>query len=174
MDSAAAISHLDDLELAVLVCLVAKEHCIIRAPQDLVPAVGKKLESIAREIYDLATVCLECGSETSIAELQRSVTERATREGGEEGSGSESRRSRSLEEDFNVRRKIQNAPFPSSLLSLLHHLMPDGADPASLPRTQGETLVDTSIRMSQRRHRTSSLLPTSTKHHDLHSWLSST
>jgi len=106
MDSAAAIAQLDDLELAVLVCLVAKEHCIIRTPQHLLPTVQAKLESVAKDIFGLATVCVECGPATGIDELQDCVTNRAARDAGEDGSGSESRGSGSGSgsfEDFNVR-----------------------------------------------------------------------
>jgi len=106
MDSAAAISQLDDLELAVLVCLVAKEHCIIRTPQHLLSTVQAKLESLAKDIFGLAAVCIECGSVTGLAEFHDFGTNRAARDAGEDGSGSESRGSGSGSgsfEDFNVR-----------------------------------------------------------------------
>jgi len=106
MDSAVAISQLDDLELAVLVCLVAKEHCIIRASQHLFPTVQAKLESVAKDIFGLAAVCVECSPATGLAEFHDFGTNRAARDAGEDGSGSESRGSGSGTgsfEDFNVR-----------------------------------------------------------------------
>ena len=105
MDSAAAISQLDDLELAVLVCLVAKEHCIVRALQHLLPTVQARLESVAKDIFSLTAVSIECQPATSLDEFHDSVRTRAAINTGEDGSGSESRGSGSLsfEEDFNVR-----------------------------------------------------------------------
>jgi len=106
MDSVVAISQLDDLELAVVVCLVAKEHCIIRAPQHLLPTVQTKLETIARDIFSLVPVWLECGPATDVAEVQEAVTKRAARDdadGEELGSSSRESESGSLEEDLYVR-----------------------------------------------------------------------
>jgi len=103
MDNATAISHLDDLELAVLVCLVAKEHCIIRTSQHLLPTVQAKLESVAKDIFDFTVVSIECGVATGAVEVHDFVTNRAATDAGEDGSGSESRGNESFEEDFNVR-----------------------------------------------------------------------
>jgi hypothetical protein len=105
MDSAVAISHLDDLELAVLVCLVAKEHCIIRAPQGLLPTIRRKLQSIVKDVFDLTAVCIECGPATDVAELKEHATKNAATGAGEEGLRNEGRgsESRSFEDDVNVR-----------------------------------------------------------------------
>jgi len=106
MNNAVAISQLDDLELAVLVCLVAKEHCIVRAPQHLLLAVQTKLESITRDIFSLVPVLLECDPATDLSEFEEAVTKHKARDDADgEGSGSLSRGSESgrLEQDSNVR-----------------------------------------------------------------------
>ena len=105
MNNAVAISQLDDLELAVLVCLVAKEHCIVRAPQHLLPAVQTKLESTARDIFRLVPVLFDCDSGTDVAELQETAAKHTARDDADgEGSRSLSRGSESGRlEEFDVR-----------------------------------------------------------------------
>jgi hypothetical protein len=41
------VQALSDLELAVLICLVADQHCIIEADEDLINDVEKELELVS-------------------------------------------------------------------------------------------------------------------------------
>lgn len=63
------ISQLNDLELAVLVCLSAEQHCIVRAPEHLFDEVQAELESAALSVFGLSFACLECSEETTFEDF---------------------------------------------------------------------------------------------------------
>jgi hypothetical protein len=43
---AVKVQALGDLELAVVICIVAEQHCIIESEQELLNDVGKELELV--------------------------------------------------------------------------------------------------------------------------------
>lgn len=60
-----AISQLDDLGLALLVCLIGKQHCIIRAPRHLLQNVEAQLTSLASNVFALEFTSVPCNQDTS-------------------------------------------------------------------------------------------------------------
>ena len=53
------VPNLSDLELAVLLSLIAKQHCLIYAEDNLVDALASELALIVSEIFKLSFVVLE-------------------------------------------------------------------------------------------------------------------
>jgi hypothetical protein len=45
------VQFLSDLELAVLVCLVAEQHCIIQSERDLIDSVEEELKLVSRNVW---------------------------------------------------------------------------------------------------------------------------
>lgn len=62
MEAHHAISHLDDLELAILVCLIAGDHCIIRTPKHLLDRVQKEVEDSAANVFGLTAKTVQYGT----------------------------------------------------------------------------------------------------------------
>ncbi|KAH7384410.1 hypothetical protein DE146DRAFT_668548 [Phaeosphaeria sp. MPI-PUGE-AT-0046c] len=60
------VQALSDLELAVLVCLVADQHCIIETERDLIDDVEAELQLIARDVFGLACTVLTCTESTTL------------------------------------------------------------------------------------------------------------
>ena len=53
------VPNLSDLELAILLSLIAKQHCLIYTEDDLVDALASELALIASDILQLSFVVLE-------------------------------------------------------------------------------------------------------------------
>ncbi len=68
-----AIADLSDLELAVLACLVANQHCIIRAQEELLNDLQSELELIASTSFDLSCAVLACSPTTGLDEFSDAV-----------------------------------------------------------------------------------------------------
>ncbi|KAF2025165.1 hypothetical protein EK21DRAFT_77087 [Setomelanomma holmii] len=60
------VQYLSDIELAVLVCLVADQHCIIEAQQDLLHAVAQELRLVANNVFGLTWALLDCNEHTTL------------------------------------------------------------------------------------------------------------
>jgi hypothetical protein len=54
-----SIPTLSDLELAVLLSLVAKQHCLVSTEDDLMDALASELALIVSEVFKLTSVVLE-------------------------------------------------------------------------------------------------------------------
>lgn len=67
------VQELGDLELAVLVCLVADQHCIIKAPEELLDDVEAEIGLIATRRFGLQSKSLECSRTTSVEEFSDAV-----------------------------------------------------------------------------------------------------
>lgn len=63
------IPELSDLELAALVCLIANEHCIIRAAASDIDQVQKELQLIATRTFGFHHATLECSAETKLKDF---------------------------------------------------------------------------------------------------------
>ncbi|TQS37453.1 hypothetical protein Golomagni_02073 [Golovinomyces magnicellulatus] len=59
------IQSLSDLELAVLICLIAHEHCLINTALDCLNNVACELELIAIKVFGLHSVVIECSRNTT-------------------------------------------------------------------------------------------------------------
>ncbi|KAI5251832.1 hypothetical protein E4T42_04013 [Aureobasidium subglaciale] len=74
MDSTASrIQALGDLELAVLLCLVAQQHCIISAPNLLLDSLAQELQLIANNIFGLTCAVINCSATTTLDDFKQSV-----------------------------------------------------------------------------------------------------
>lgn len=60
------VQALSDLELAVLICLVADQHCIIEAERDLAGGVQEELKIIASNVFGLTWTVLDCDEHTTL------------------------------------------------------------------------------------------------------------
>jgi len=67
-----AISTLTDLQLALLICLIAEQHPIIRAPAHLLDEVQAELEDAARRVFGLTRVVVNC-DEMGVEEFAEAV-----------------------------------------------------------------------------------------------------
>ncbi|KAF1921295.1 hypothetical protein BDU57DRAFT_435431 [Ampelomyces quisqualis] len=60
------VQALSDLELAVLICLVAEQHCIIETERSLIIDVEKELRLIAQKVFGLTCAVLNCTEHTTL------------------------------------------------------------------------------------------------------------
>lgn len=59
------VHELSDLELAVLICLIAQEHCIIDTDPDVLDELVQELELVGRKM------CCYCGSSLNLIRSQQ-------------------------------------------------------------------------------------------------------
>ncbi|PGH27680.1 hypothetical protein AJ80_00695 [Polytolypa hystricis UAMH7299] len=67
------IEDLSDLEIAILLCLVAKEHCIIDTQRDVLDDLETELRLVATNIFGLSHAVLNCSRETSLEDFSNSI-----------------------------------------------------------------------------------------------------
>ncbi|KAJ4372590.1 hypothetical protein N0V86_007952 [Didymella sp. IMI 355093] len=60
------VQTLSDLELAVLVCLVAEQHCIIETEKQLLDTVESELKLVASNVFGVTWAVLECNEQTTL------------------------------------------------------------------------------------------------------------
>lgn len=58
--------ELGDLELAVLLCLIANEHCIIEADQQDLKQAEKELQSICSNTFGLKSAIVHCDADLGV------------------------------------------------------------------------------------------------------------
>ena len=63
------IQTLGDLELATLLCLVAREHCLIGTLPDSVDELAEELRLIATKTFNLTSAIVSCHSHTTLDEF---------------------------------------------------------------------------------------------------------
>lgn len=78
MEAHHAISQLNDLELAILVCLTAGEHCIIRTSDHLLDRAQKGLEDCVSSVFNLVSVSLRYGTDDDFNVLGHALSEKTT------------------------------------------------------------------------------------------------
>ncbi|KAI8932240.1 hypothetical protein NX059_011119 [Plenodomus lindquistii] len=66
LEVAEKVQMLGDLELATLICLVAEQHCIIEADQELIDDVQEELKLVASNTFGLTWAILSCDQNTSL------------------------------------------------------------------------------------------------------------
>ncbi|KKA18455.1 hypothetical protein T310_7596 [Rasamsonia emersonii CBS 393.64] len=67
------ISELTDLDLAVLLSLVAQEHCLIETTEDCIDDVSKELALICQNTFGLSYALLDCSQETSLDDFSNGI-----------------------------------------------------------------------------------------------------
>ncbi|KAL2135203.1 hypothetical protein VTI74DRAFT_9409 [Chaetomium olivicolor] len=60
------IQNLSDLELAVLLCLIAREHCLISTEPDSVDELAEELRLVASKTFNLNSAIINCHSHTTL------------------------------------------------------------------------------------------------------------
>ncbi|EFE42372.1 hypothetical protein TRV_02896 [Trichophyton verrucosum HKI 0517] len=73
------IEDLTDLEFAILLCLIAKESCLIDTPSNTLDDLVKELILICREIFGLSYAVIDCTADTSLEEFNTTIIERRRR-----------------------------------------------------------------------------------------------
>ncbi|EGD92268.1 hypothetical protein H112_00166 [Trichophyton rubrum D6] len=73
------IEDLTDLEFAVLLCLIAKENCLIDTPSSTLDDLVKELILISRDIFGLSFAVIDCTVDTSLEEFNTTILERRRR-----------------------------------------------------------------------------------------------
>ncbi|KAL7271161.1 hypothetical protein RUND412_006111 [Rhizina undulata] len=63
------VHRLNDVELAVLLSLVAERHCILTTETECLGPLQKQVESVGREIFGLTTAAVQCTAGISLEEF---------------------------------------------------------------------------------------------------------
>ncbi|KAL2151828.1 hypothetical protein VTH82DRAFT_5012 [Thermothelomyces myriococcoides] len=63
------IHSLGDLELAILLCLIAREHCLISTEFDSVDALAEELRLVASKTFNLSSAIVSCHAHTTLEEF---------------------------------------------------------------------------------------------------------
>lgn len=60
------VHDLSDLELALLLCLIAKEHCLLSTPNNAIDTLAEELRLVAKKVFGLSCVVVECDHNTTL------------------------------------------------------------------------------------------------------------
>ncbi|KAK4034891.1 hypothetical protein C8A01DRAFT_18384 [Parachaetomium inaequale] len=63
------IHSLSDLELAALLCLIAREHCLISTEPDSVDELAEELRLVASKTFNLSSAIISCHAHTTLDEF---------------------------------------------------------------------------------------------------------
>ncbi|KAF2196957.1 hypothetical protein GQ43DRAFT_425567 [Delitschia confertaspora ATCC 74209] len=63
------VQALSDIELAILLCLVTNQHCIIETDESLVSAVEYELDTVVSDVFGLTCSVLHCSEKTTLDEF---------------------------------------------------------------------------------------------------------
>jgi hypothetical protein len=75
------IQSLSDLELAALLCLIAREHCLISTEPDSVDELAEELRLIAAKTFNLTSTIISCHAHTTLDEFATGLLVRSAGEG---------------------------------------------------------------------------------------------
>ena len=67
------IRELSPLELATLVCLIADQHCIVSAPENLLDDLEAELRLFVENTFDLSCVVVNCSPSTTTTDFSNGV-----------------------------------------------------------------------------------------------------
>ncbi|MCJ1463514.1 hypothetical protein MMC07_002122 [Pseudocyphellaria aurata] len=67
------IQELTDLELALLLSLIAGEHCMIQTDEETPDAIGEEIQLIASNVFGLSHAIVHCTSSTTLDEFSNGV-----------------------------------------------------------------------------------------------------
>lgn len=74
------IPQLSDLELLLLICLIADNHCVVRAPEEELNQVESDLETISHSLFGYSSAVVKCTSDTTLEDLSNAVLEESDEE----------------------------------------------------------------------------------------------
>ncbi|KAF1846868.1 uncharacterized protein K460DRAFT_280504 [Cucurbitaria berberidis CBS 394.84] len=112
------VQALSDIELAVLVCLVAEQHCIIEAGKESINDVQAELKLVASNVFGLTCAVLDCDENTTLDDFGSGIL---VKDDGEDYFGKNNGR---LQGEFSSKsgsprmpdRRISKSPRPFSPL----------------------------------------------------------
>ncbi|MCJ1480130.1 hypothetical protein MMC06_000284 [Schaereria dolodes] len=67
------VQALTDIELAILLCLVGGEHCMIQTDPDVLEALQEELQLIASNVFGLAAAVIQCSETTTLDEFSNAI-----------------------------------------------------------------------------------------------------
>ncbi|KAH7138768.1 hypothetical protein B0J11DRAFT_515242 [Dendryphion nanum] len=67
------VQALSNIELAVLICLVADQHCIIECEERALDELGREISLVASNVFHLTHAVLECTENTSLDEFGNGI-----------------------------------------------------------------------------------------------------
>ncbi|OAA41899.1 hypothetical protein BBO_05258 [Beauveria brongniartii RCEF 3172] len=67
------VHDLSDLELAVLLCLISREHCLISTPASAIDSLMLELQLIATKTFGLEWAVIDCSPSTTLEDLASSL-----------------------------------------------------------------------------------------------------
>ncbi|KAI5461485.1 hypothetical protein BGZ63DRAFT_385953 [Mariannaea sp. PMI_226] len=65
----AKVHALSDLELAVLLCLISREHCLVSTPSDAIDDLLQELQLVATKTFGLSWVIVDCNPSTTLEDF---------------------------------------------------------------------------------------------------------
>ena len=101
--------ELGDLELAILLCLISNEHCIIEAETADIEAAEKELQSICSETFGLQSATIRCNDATTIEVFGEGILVRGDERKGDAGAGLGGRR------DFFANQDVEQGQMGQAL-----------------------------------------------------------
>ncbi|KAI1753474.1 hypothetical protein F4782DRAFT_496472 [Xylaria castorea] len=67
------VRELGDMDLAALLCLISREHCIISTDADYLDDLTLELQLVASRTFDLSSVVVDCTPETTLDNLVAAI-----------------------------------------------------------------------------------------------------
>ncbi|MCJ1474770.1 hypothetical protein MMC13_003430 [Lambiella insularis] len=67
------IQELTDIELALLLCLLANQHCIIETSKDTLENLEEELTLIATNVFGLSAAVIQCSSNTTLDDFSNGI-----------------------------------------------------------------------------------------------------
>ncbi|KAI0157888.1 hypothetical protein GGR52DRAFT_586681 [Hypoxylon sp. FL1284] len=67
------VHGLGDLDLAALLCLVGREHCVVSTSPDALDALTRELRLVAERTFDLPSVLVDCTPRTTLDDLAAAI-----------------------------------------------------------------------------------------------------
>ncbi|KAH7152107.1 hypothetical protein B0J13DRAFT_438580 [Dactylonectria estremocensis] len=63
------VHALSDLELAILLCLISREHCLVSTPPDAIEDLLQELQLVVTKTFGLSWVVIDCNSSTTLEDF---------------------------------------------------------------------------------------------------------
>ncbi|MCJ1411266.1 hypothetical protein MMC19_005354 [Ptychographa xylographoides] len=124
------VQGLTDVELALLLCLIAKEHCIIHTTSEAVDVLEEEIQLIASNVFGLSASVLQCSTETTLEDFSNGILVAAF----------------SLEEKLPVKSR---SPSPNQQTSSYNYAMSVAEDGQRLPNVVVAKNLDIASRQIQ-------------------------
>ncbi|KAJ5218648.1 uncharacterized protein N7498_000747 [Penicillium cinerascens] len=135
------VRQLSDLEVALFLCLVAREHCLIETTRDGIHDLAKELALVCSNAFDLSYSILDCCETTSIEDIHNEILTADARKHQDRPSYfrlKTASKSSNLSSPMTPRDRSRS-PIPSSL--------PDDTNVVNIVIAQNFNLVDEDVQV---------------------------